>query len=86
MGQMTRDEAVADLARSPYESEVQLAGDIDYFVKKMKWSHEDLYAYVARPGKAHDAYASERATWELLRTLYMRLSNKAQSGHGRLSS
>lgn len=65
-GQMTRDEALAQLAQSPYPSEEALQQDIAYFEKKMGWSGEQLRAYLARPGKPHAAYGTEKPLYDVL--------------------
>lgn len=71
-GQMTRDEALAHLERSPYPDPDDLQVDIEYFLKKMGWSQADLDAYLARPEQPHDAYASEAALYARLLALQKR--------------
>ena len=58
-GQMSRDEAMAQLAQSPYASQQELAADIAFFRKKMGWSNQDWQAYLRRPRREHRAYPSE---------------------------
>lgn len=65
-GQMTRDDAVAKLRHSPYPDPDQLDDDIQYFLKKMKWSEADLAAYLAREMRPHDSFPSEAALYDRL--------------------
>jgi N-acetyl sugar amidotransferase len=61
-GQMTREEALQLMTCSPYPSKEALEDDIEYFLKKMGWSREQLSAYLEQPEVPHDRYASE---WKL---------------------
>ncbi len=63
-GQMTREAALADLQRIAYPSEEHLQQDTQYFLKKMGWTQEQLDAYLARPGKSHAIYGSERPLYD----------------------
>jgi N-acetyl sugar amidotransferase len=65
-GQMKREDALADLERSPYPSEEALEQDIAYFLKKMRWSSAQLAAYLARPGKPHALYGTEKPIYDVL--------------------
>lgn len=71
-GQMTREDALAHLERSPYPDPDDLQIDIEYFLKKMGWTQADLDAYVARPERPHDAFASEAALYARLLALQKR--------------
>ena len=71
-GQMSRDEAEKLLIHSPYPDPDDLLVDIEYFLKKMNWSEEDLAAYLARPERAHDTFASEAALYDTLLQLQKR--------------
>lgn len=64
-GEVTRDEALANLELSTYPDEVDLAKDKKYFLKKMNWSQSDLQEYLARPEVAHDVYGSEKRSLDL---------------------
>jgi N-acetyl sugar amidotransferase len=68
-GQMTREEAVSLLAQSPYPNLHELETDIDYFLKKMGWTQDQLDAYLQRPQRAHDSYPSEIGRHAALRRL-----------------
>jgi N-acetyl sugar amidotransferase len=72
-GQMTREEAVNLLAQSPYPNLHELETDVDYFLKKMGWTQDQLDAYLARPQRAHDSYPSEIGRHAVLRRLQDRL-------------
>jgi N-acetyl sugar amidotransferase len=72
-GQMTREDALAHLERSPYPSEEALQQDIVYFLKKMRWTQAQLDAYLARPGKPHAMYGSEKLLYNVLAPATRRL-------------
>lgn len=69
-GQMTRETALKQLEGIPYPSENDLQDDIDYFLKKMKWTKEDLTNYISRPEILHSVYGSERWWWDMLLKIY----------------
>jgi N-acetyl sugar amidotransferase len=72
-GQMTREEALVDLARIPYASQEDLFNDTNYFLEKMKWSADQLRSYIETPGVSHDVYPSEQRLFNkiiALRNLY----------------
>eukprot|EP00611_Tribonema_gayanum_P027655 TRINITY_DN6905_c0_g1_i1.p1 TRINITY_DN6905_c0_g1~~TRINITY_DN6905_c0_g1_i1.p1 ORF type:complete len:379 (+),score=-15.16 TRINITY_DN6905_c0_g1_i1:1236-2372(+) len=56
--QMTRDEALRVMEHIPYPTERDLQDDIDYFLKKMGWTKEELENYIKRPAVDHLAYPS----------------------------
>ncbi|MCH9756373.1 MAG: N-acetyl sugar amidotransferase [Gammaproteobacteria bacterium] len=69
-GQMNREDAVRDLEKIPYASEQALEDDIQYFLKKMGWTLEDLNTYLNQPGKSHLTYGSEERFYNLCFTIY----------------
>lgn len=71
-GQMTRSEAQSLLQCSPYPDPDGLQIDIEYFLKKMGWTHEQLDDYISRPGRPHDAFASEAPLFHRLLALQKR--------------
>jgi len=77
-GQMTRDEALQGVGGLAYPSPAALEEDKQYFVKKMGWTQDDLAGYVARPGKPHSAYPSERPLWTFLVAFYRRFIERAK--------
>lgn len=76
-GQMTREEALLELARDTYDADV-LAEDKAYVLKKLAMSEQEFAAYIASPPRPHEAYASEEQ--------YVRLLRALQSGAGRVRS
>ncbi|MGQ0443514.1 MAG: N-acetyl sugar amidotransferase [Methylophilaceae bacterium] len=69
-GQMARTEAKDLLEKSPYPDSDDLTSDIDYFLKKMNWSQNDLEAYLARKPVSHEQYTSEFMTAQKLKRMY----------------
>ena len=67
--QMTRVEAIKVLKKMPYESEVLLNEDKEYFIKKMDWSFNDLNLYLQREAKNHNYYKSEINLYKKLKKL-----------------
>ena len=70
--QMQREEAVEILESEVY-NEHDLEMDIKYFLKKMKWSLNDLNDYLKRPEVKHDAYKSEREVYFKLLNFYKKV-------------
>lgn len=62
-GQLSRQEAIKKLNDSPYENEMTLKNDIDYFLKKMNWNDNDLKKYLERKAIDHEYYGSENFIW-----------------------
>lgn len=75
-GQMTRDEAVQGLQGMAYASEDDLKEDINYFIKKMRWSISDLTEYISRDEVDHKYYGSEVDLWNRLESIYKKISVK----------
>ena len=69
-GQMKREEALALLEKIPYPSETDQEADIHYFLKKMGWSRGDLETYLARPGKPHSIYGTEKKLLSVASSFY----------------
>lgn len=74
--QMAREEALAHLDSSPYPDPDALQADIDYFLKKMGWSQQQLDAYLARPARPHDEFPSEAGFYDALARLQRRLASR----------
>lgn len=72
-GQLSRQEALENLQSIPYPTEQALADDIDYFLKKMKWSKQDLETYLKRPPKPHNYYGTEIHLWNQIHHSYYQL-------------
>ncbi len=60
-GQMTKEEALAELRRSPYDPEL-LASDHVYVLKKLGLSESEFAALMNAPIKSHQAYATDEST------------------------
>ncbi len=71
--QMDKSHAHEMLDKSPYPNPSDLNDDLSYFLKKMKWTDNDLTDYISRPPIPHDAYKSERAIAEKFRNFKKRL-------------
>jgi N-acetyl sugar amidotransferase len=65
-GQMTREDALEGLTGIPYSSRQDLDDDIQYFLKKMGWSHESLAEYLVRAKVCHDFFPSEARMYKQL--------------------
>lgn len=70
--QMTREKAIEKLNADVYDKN-KLQLDLEYFLKKMNWSEEDLNDYLSRPEVKHDYYRSERESYFKLLNLYKRI-------------
>lgn len=68
-GQMKRHEALEVMKSNPYPDAKILQQDIEYFLKKMKWSDSDLNGYLNRSPVEHDFFSNEKTAWETLRYL-----------------
>ena len=68
-GFMSREDALKDLQRIPYPSEIELNEDKEYFLKKMEWSLEELNLYLKRKRKEHDFYPSSKLYWDNLKKI-----------------
>lgn len=64
--QINRDNAIEILENSPYPSQVDLENDLEYFLKKMNWTQNDLDVYLSRDPKSHNEYDSEFKFWKLI--------------------
>lgn len=75
-GQISKEEALKQLENKyAYPSEKELQEDVEYFLKKMKWSKEELENYLKRPEKPHDMYGSERWLWNFLKQMHSKTRN-----------
>ena len=77
-GQMSRTEALIGLEGIPYPSEMDLQADITYFMKKMKWSQQELENYLLRPEVAHDFYPTEKPLWDYLFKIYSKIIKRTE--------
>jgi N-acetyl sugar amidotransferase len=68
--QLERNEAISMLEKSPYPSPEQEKKDLEFFLKKMDWSHHDLANYIKRKPIEHSFYKSELPMWNFLKIVY----------------
>jgi hypothetical protein len=69
-GQLKRNLAIEMLGNSPYPTQEQLEKDMEYFLKRMEWSKNDLENYLKRPPRSHDSFASDDQTIKILKFIY----------------
>ena len=74
--QLSRDEALKTLEAMPSFSQAELDADIEFFLKKMKWTKEDLLIYLSRPEVPHETYGSEVGLFKKVMALRQFLKNK----------
>ena len=67
-GDMTRDEAVAAMAKPLYD-EIELKNDIDYLCKKLQISLKDLDGYLNMPLRTFDEYKNWNSRYTFFRKL-----------------
>lgn len=58
-GFLSRDEALAEIEKPPYDARL-LAQDIDFVEKKLGFSDTDFQSYLAAPARSHFDYASDQ--------------------------
>lgn len=68
--QLERNETIRILKKSPYPSPEQEKKDLEFFLKKMDWSHHDLENYIKRKPIEHSFYKSELPMWNFLKIVY----------------
>ena len=71
--QLSREAALLELDKPPYPSENELQKDINFFLKKMKWSREHLDEYLNATPVPHTRYRNSTKYTDLL----IRLKRKA---------
>jgi N-acetyl sugar amidotransferase len=62
-GQITRDEALAELEKPPYDPELQQQ-DYDFVIKKLKVSAEEFEAIMQLPAKKHTDYPVDSSIYD----------------------
>lgn len=67
-GQMTRDEALAELAKPLYDA-VELADDMGYVAKKLGISAEQLDALVKEPSRSYQEFSNWDTSYKVLKTV-----------------
>ena len=71
--QMTREEALKEIRKPPYSSEVDLKNDYFFVLKKLGISEEKFSAYIKQPETPHNFYKSEKFIWDFLNNLRKKL-------------
>jgi N-acetyl sugar amidotransferase len=78
-GQMTREEALAQLAKPPYD-EATIGQDLEYIAAKLRITVEELNSYMALPKKTYRDYRSQAWLYSLgakaMRSLGLELGGK----------
>lgn len=74
-GQISREDAIKGLKGIPYPSQIDLEADITYFLKKMRWTRNQLQSYIDRPRIEHSFYPSEKQFWNFCKKIYFRLES-----------
>lgn len=69
-GQMSREEALMLLSRSPYPDEALMQQDQEFVMKKLGFDEQSFAAYMTAPAVLHDAYGTERPLWEFLKRVH----------------
>lgn len=67
-GQMTREEAIAELEKPLYEPE-ELERDINYFCKKLRISRAEFDQYLKQPLRTHEDYKTWSGRYTVLKRL-----------------
>jgi N-acetyl sugar amidotransferase len=73
-GQVTREDALADLQKPPFDP-VSIGADKAYVLKKLGMSDGDFASYMARPGRSHLEYPSDLT--------YLRMLSRVKQSLGR---
>lgn len=71
--QMTREDAINDLAKSPYHSSTELNNDKEFFLKKMGWSKNQLSSYLNHEEVSHDVFGSEKFLFNFFLKIYQKM-------------
>jgi len=66
-GQMSRSEAITLLTTPPYPQASDLEVDLEFFLRKMRWTRRELNDYLERPRREHSQYKSEIGIHSVLR-------------------
>ena len=69
-GDLSKEDAVAMLAKSPYSAAGNVDLDKKYFLKKMNWKESDLTNYIARERREHSEFNNEKKLWEFFVKIY----------------
>lgn len=73
-GQLMREQALKELEGIPYPTQQELDSDINYFLKKIGWSIQQLNGYITRPEIPHTTYRTEQPVWTFFVNIYRKMS------------
>ena len=68
--QITRNDALEEISKSPYPSSELLEDDTNYFLKKMNWTKYQLKSYLSRPSKSHREYSNNYLLFNFLLEIF----------------
>ena len=68
--QISRNEAIEEISKSPYPSDELLEEDINYFLKKMNWEKEQLEVYLNRAPRSHKEYPNNYLLFNFLLKIF----------------
>ena len=69
-GEIDRYEALSILNNIAFPSEEEQEKDIQYFLKKMDWSQNDMNNYLSRVERKHDCYKSNILYWNFIKKTF----------------
>jgi N-acetyl sugar amidotransferase len=72
-GQMTRDEALTELAKPLYPSAQELESDFDYVCKKLGFTRREMEDYLKSPARSHYDFASDQKIFDFLNWIRQRI-------------
>ena len=68
--QISRNDAIEEISKSPYPSDELLEEDINYFLKKMNWEKEQLEVYLNRAPRSHKEYPNNYLLFNFLLKIF----------------
>ena len=71
--QITREEGLKEIRKSPYASENDFKNDYSFVLKKLDISNEQFLDYMKEPETPHSFYKSEKFLWEFLNNIRKKL-------------
>lgn len=74
--QMSRDEAMVLMQKSPYPDQNQLQQDREFVIKKLGFTQSSFDAYLAEPAVDHAVYGTEKPLWDWLKQMHQMLGFK----------
>ena len=84
-GQMERDEALAILAKPPYDDPRELQRDMEYVAKKLRISVDELQGFIDAPNRMYSDYPNWDRRYNALKWLQGTASRLGVPGMNRYS-